>query len=107
MSESIRDRLSNHAPIIGEQTSNPNFVALSVKDLQELVELAHEAVHPQEQEESELSSVSLRLHALQLATHVDLARLQASSGGQWSSDPVGLAEAYYAFLTTKDEIDGP
>lgn len=103
MSDSIRDRLSNHAPIIGEQTSNPNFVALSVKDLQELVELAHEAVHPQEQEESESHSVSLRMHALQLAHQMDISRLHALDNPP-TTDTVMLAESYYAFLTTKDDL---
>lgn len=106
MSESIRDRLNNHAPIIGEQTSNPNFVALSVKDLHELVELAHEAVHPREAEgpdEFESSSVSLRMHALQLAHQMDISRLHALDNPP-TTDTVMLAESYYTFLTTKDEI---
>ncbi|QRI45061.1 hypothetical protein QEH45_gp07 [Microbacterium phage Shocker] len=109
MSESIRERLAKHAPIIGEQTSNPNYVALPISELRELVELAHEAVHPPEEEdgpeiERGYDGVNLRMQCLQLATQVDINRLHASEGGQWHSDPLGLAEAYYSFLTTKDEL---
>lgn len=100
----VRQLLEQHLPLVAQQTADPNYVAVSVDDLRQLWELAHEAVHPSE--DSGLSAeddTQLRMHCLQLATQVDLGRMHAAQGGPWASDPLMLAEAYYHFL--KGESD--
>lgn len=110
MSDEIRGKLARHEPLVAQQLSDPRYVAIKVEELKELWELAHEAVHPPEEEdepaiERGYDEADLRMRCLHLATQVDLARLQATSSGTWNSDPVGLAEAYLAFM--KGEHDAP
>ena len=108
MTDSMRELLDRHEPLITRTTADPNYVAIRVEHLRELWELAHEAVHPPENEEDEpniergYDQTQLRMQCLQLATQVDLGRMHASRDGQWNSDPVGLAEAYYLFLKGSD-----
>lgn len=104
MSDEIRGRLSRHEPLVAQALSTPGYVALKVEELRELWELAHEAVHPQEQEETD--NTNLRMHALQLAHQMEISRLHALDNPP-VTDTVMLAESYYTFLTAKDEIDGP
>lgn len=103
----IREKLERHEPLIGEQTSNPNYVALSISDLRELVELAHAAVHPpEEDDESNIErgydEMSLRMQCLQLAQQLEINRLHALDEPP-RTDPVMLAEAYLNFLKEKSE----
>lgn len=99
----IRALLEQHQPLNAMQTADPRYVALKIEELHELWSLAHDAVHPPEEEdeptiERGYDEMGLRMQCLQLATQVDLARLHASQDRQWNSDPVGLAEAYVLFL---------
>ena len=103
MSDAIRGRLSRHEPLVAQALSTPGYVALKVEELRELWELAHEAVHPQEQEESEIDSTNLRMHALQLAHQMEISRLHALDNPP-VTDTVMLAESYYTFLTAKDDL---
>lgn len=103
MSDDIRGRISRHEPIVGEQTSNPNYVALSIENLNELVRLAHDAVHPPKQEDDEpnvergYDSISLRMQCLQLAQQMEINKIHALDEPKLT-DPVMLAEAYFNFL---------
>ena len=111
MYESMRDLLSQHKLLVTHQTSDPNYVGIRVDHLKELWELAHDAVHPPEEPDEAEENIErgydqtqLRMQCLSLATQVDLGRMHAAKDGQWSSDPVGLAEAYYAFLKGDGEV---
>lgn len=110
MTLSVRERIAQHKNIVVQQLPDTDLVAIRLTDLKELWELAHEAVHPPEDEDDtsiELGydEMSLRMQSLHLATNVDLARMHASDGGTWNSDPIGLAEVYLAFLKGGDEGD--
>lgn len=107
---SIRDLLDRHEPLVTQQTADPRYVALKIEELRELWELAHAAVHPPEEEdepniERGYDEMQIRMQCLSLATQVDLGRLHAAQGGQWNSDPVGLAEAYLHFLKEGEKTD--
>lgn len=109
MSGEIRGMLSRHEPLVTQQLSDPDFVGIRKEHLRELWELAHEAVHPPEEDdeptiERGYDEVSLRMQSIQFAQQMELSRLH-SVENYVPSDPLMLAEAYLAFL--KGGVDVP
>lgn len=109
----IRQHVETHTPLMLQLVSE-GVVAIPLADLDQLVQMAHESVHPrghlsgpEEEEEKDnpqietgYDKMQLRLTAAHLAASIESTRIQASSGlDTEGSQFTPLAEKIYAFLT--------